>query len=186
MTEVRQDPAFAPAKTVDWAMTQPDYDTGIAYFVSNLLRIEQNLKVDPNDDDPEEVALLSDLRLEPVVLVQRNKDKPWPYLFTTQDIYCTPRTAALYGFPGRPQHFGFRQLQDATRARRHPWFGERAASLQDSYYVANSNRHRVSMALYLGQGSSSPPRPTVRPAMGAQCHSRPACRKSTRGSRIPA
>lgn len=147
-----QDPAFTAASLVDWAMTQPDYDTGLAYFVSNLLRIEQNLKVDPDEDDPEEIALLSDLRLEPVILVQRNKDKPWPYIFTTRDIYCSPRTAALYDFPVDRNISGFVGCKMPPERAGILGMVSVLRAFKSAYYVANANRHRVAMALYLGQG----------------------------------
>lgn len=143
---------FDPAKVVDWAFTQSDYDTGIAYFVSNLLRIEQNLKLDPNVKDAEEIALLSDLKQEPVVLVQKNKDKPWSYMFTTQDIYCSSRTAKLYGFPVDSNISGFVKCKMQDERAGLLGLVSVLRAFKSAFYVANSNRHRVSMALYLAQG----------------------------------
>lgn len=150
--KMAKSPTFDAAKTVDWAIAQPEYETGVAYFVSNLLRIEQNLASDPDEDDVEVISTLNDLKQEPVVFVQRNKDRPWPEMFTTRDIYCTARTAALYNFPVD------RNIQGFVPCKMQP---ERAGLLglvsvlrgfKSAFYTTNSNRHRVAMALYLTKG----------------------------------
>ncbi len=141
-----------PTKVVAWAFQQEEYDTGVAYFVSNLLRIEQNLKVEANEKDLNEVALINDLKQEPVVLVQHNKNKPWSDLFTTRDIYCSARTAALYDFPVDKNIAGF--VSCKMPAERAGLLGMVSVlrAFKSAYYVSNSNRHRVAMSLYLAQG----------------------------------
>ncbi len=146
------DPAFDTEKLVDWALAQPEYETGIAYFVSNLLRIEQNLTIDPGERDQDVIALTNDLKQEPVVFVQRNKDKPWPEMFTSSDIYCTSRTAALYNFPVDRNIQGF--VPCKMPAERAGLLGMVSVlrGFKSAFYTTNNNRHRVTMALYLTRG----------------------------------
>ncbi|MCX6108494.1 MAG: hypothetical protein NTZ90_02685 [Proteobacteria bacterium] len=146
------DPGYSPESLVDWAFTQPDYDTGIAFFVSNLLRLEQNLAVDPASRDTADAALLADLKQEPVLLVQRNRNKSWPALFTTQDFYCSARTAPLYSFPVDPNISGFVGCKMPAERGGILSLVSVLRAFPSAYYTTNNNRHRVALALYLGQG----------------------------------
>jgi len=146
------DGSFTPEGFVDWAFTQPDYDTGIAYFVSNLFRLEQNLAVDPASRDTADAALLADLKQEPVILVQRNRNKSWPNLFTTQDFFCSSRTAPLYSFPVDPNISGFVGCKMPAERAGILSLVSVLRAFPSAFYTTNSNRHRVALALYLGQG----------------------------------
>ena len=145
------DPAFDPGKAVDWALGQQDAMNGVAYFVSNLFRIEQNIRaVDPKDVD--EAALVADLKQEPVVFIQRNWDKPWSDLMTTRDIFCTARTAPLYKYPVDANISGFVACQmDPERAGLLSLVSVLRA-FPSSFYMVNNNYHRVALAVYLAQG----------------------------------
>ena len=143
--------SFKAEAMVDWAFTQPDYDTGLAYFVSNLLRLEQNLVPDPNEKGAD-IGLLADLKPEAVLLVQRNKDKPWSYIFTTQDIYCSAQTAPLYGYPVDKNISGFVGCKMPPERAGILGLVSVLRAFSSAYYTTNSNRHRVAIALYLGQG----------------------------------
>ena len=144
--------SFTPEGFVDWAFTQPDYDTGIAYFVSNLFRLEQNLAVDPASRDTADAALLADLKQEPVILVQRNRNKPWPNLFTSQEFFCSSRTAPLYSFPVDPNISGFVGCKMPAERAGILSLVSVLRAFPSAFYTTNSNRHRVALALYLGQG----------------------------------
>jgi hypothetical protein len=87
-----------------------------------------------------------------VLLVQRNKDKPWRDLFTTRDIYCSSRTAPLYDFPVDRNISGFVGCKMPVERAGLLGLVSVLRAFKSAYYVANSNRHRVALALYLGQG----------------------------------
>lgn len=143
---------FDPAAAVDWALTQPDFqNTGIAYFVSNLLRINENLHP-TNPKDPDDVALTADLAQEAVVLVQRNLDKPWSYVLTTRDIYCTARTGALYGYPVDPSVAGFVECQMEPQRAGMLGLVSVLRAYSSAFYLQNNNYHRNALAVYLAQG----------------------------------
>lgn len=144
------DPAFDYKKTVEWAVAQPELLNGVAYFVSNLLRIEQNLKATPNNAI--DAALVADLKQEPVVLVQRSMDKPWPELFTTRKIYCTSRTAPLYRYPVDTSISGFVDCEMEQERSGILGLVSVLRGFTSAFYLVNNNYHRVNIATYLAQG----------------------------------
>lgn len=145
---------FDAAAFVDAALASSAADDGITRFVSNLLRLG-NLKPE-NDRDAEEAALVADLKQEPVVLVLRNKDKPWRHVFETTDVYCSARTARLYDYPVfntegfvscklPPERAGLLGLVSTLRSTS-------LSSNPQAFFRGNNNYHRVAVALYLIRG----------------------------------
>ena len=144
------DPAFDFKKTVDWAIGQPEMLNGVAYFVSNLFRIEQNLR--PIANNAIDAAIVADLKQEPVVLVQRNLDKPWPDLFTTRNIFCTSRTAPLYRYPIDTSISGFVSCEMEQERAGLLGLVSVLRGFSSAFYMVNNNYHRVNIATYLAQG----------------------------------
>lgn len=143
---------FEAAKFVDWALDQPDRDSGVAYFISNLLRIEQNLKLQGNKPKPEEIAQLTDLKQEPVVLAQRFFEKPWTKIFDTNQIYCTKNTAPLYDFPMDPNTQGWVPCKMQPERAGLLGLVSTLRGFASAFYLVNSNRNRVALAMYLVKG----------------------------------
>lgn len=144
------DPAFDYRKTVDWAVSQPEILNGVAYFASNLLRIEQNLR--PVGNNAADAALVADLKQEPVVLIQRHLDKPWPELFTTRKIYCTARTGPLYKYPVDTSISGFVDCEMDQERAGILGLVSVLRGFSSAFYLVNNNYHRANLATYLAQG----------------------------------
>lgn len=146
---------FDAANFVDATLDSALFDDAITRFVSNLLRLS-NLKANPQSRDQNEAVLIEDLKNEPIILVQRNKDKPWGWFFQTRDIYCTSRTGALYDYP----------LVDTTGFSSCTLPKDRAGLLSlvsflrstspadkpQGFYKTNNNYHRVASAIYVATG----------------------------------
>ena len=139
---------------MDEVLQSPSADNGVSRFVASLFRLD-GLKP-TNDRNPDEAALINDLKQEPVTLVLRNKDKPWSYYWNTREIYCTERTANLYDFPLfnvqgfatcqlPPERSGFLGMVSVLRAT------SPEANTQ-AFYKSNNNYHRVAATLYFVKG----------------------------------
>jgi hypothetical protein len=146
---------FDPVKFVDETLASPLIDDAITRFVGNLFRLS-NITPDPDGDGTQEGVLVSELRQEPIVLVTRNRDKPWRYFWQTRDAYCTEATAKLYDYPLRdtagfvacqlpPERAGFLGLVSVLRSTN-------LANNPQAFYRTNNNYHRVSAAIYFATG----------------------------------
>jgi len=138
---------------VDNVLKSALFDDGIAKFVTNLFRLD-SLKGDGKD--AEKNAETEDLKQEAVVLVQRNRERPWSYFFKTRDVYCTERTAKLYDYPLvnttgfvscklPKERAGFLSLVSVLRSTS-------PANNPQAFYKTNNNYHRVASAIYFAKG----------------------------------
>lgn len=144
-------PDFDYTGFVNEALKSPESDFGISRFVSSLLGLTALLP-DENDITSEKLALLGDLRQEAVILVTRNRDKPWSHFFATREIFCTARTGALYGIVTEITEPGFTGCQ--LPEDRAGFFGliSFLRAHPSGYYLVNNNYGRASQVAYLTQG----------------------------------
>ncbi len=147
---------FRRSKFVEEALASPEAGVGVAKFVTGLFGLDA-LKA----EDPE-------LSLEPVVLAQRASEQRWASLFGTSEIYCSERTAALYGIALSPEALAARDGDGYTSCvlppERAGFFGMisvlRATSPEanpQAFYKQNNNYHRVGAALYAMRGVEMAP-----------------------------
>jgi hypothetical protein len=186
--KLADDPAFSYEKYVTEGLLKPESDNGVSKFVASLFRVS-NLKA-TNLRDANEVALITDLKQEPVTLVLRNKDKPWSYFWNTKDVYCTERTAKLYDYPvfntegyvtcklpeERSGFLGLVSVLRATSPENNP----------QAFYRTNNNYHRVAATLYFVKGiqlaaATNGPKGEGRPLPMADCVPTTDMRKSKDG-----
>jgi|GEM_PF-2909543 len=148
------DANFNYSSWLDGFLASSRMDDGYSKFMKNLLRLDQIVATD--DDDVAEAQLVNDLRAEPVELVKRNKDKPWPWFWQTKSFYCTERTATLYGLTRLdapnfvectlpPERAGLLGLVSVLRA-------SSPAANPQAFYRANNNYGRVKNYVYWTKG----------------------------------
>jgi hypothetical protein len=144
---------FSPEAFFDYVATTSLYDDGLTKFISNIFRLE-SMPPSPGD----EPGLIRDLQQEPVVLVLRNKDKPWKYFFETKSIFCSKSTAKLYSYP-TPAVSGFSSCE--LPDERAGFLGMTSilrvtspAENAQAFYQKNNNYHRAKSAVYFATGRS--------------------------------
>ena len=142
---------FSPDSFIDYISKTPLIDDAIAKFVANLFRLASLTA-----KEGESPQLTMDLMQEPIVLVQKNKEKPWSYFFTTEDIFCTQETAALYGYPKSSvpgfvsckvpkERGGFLSLISVLRVTS-------PAENPQAFLLTGNNYHRVKSTIYFATG----------------------------------
>ena len=138
------DPGFKYEDFVERMLSSTAIEDTISKFVTNYFKLGSITAGDKAT--AAEVQRANDLRLEPVVLIQKNKDKPWPWFWKTQDFYCTESTASLYGLsrPGSynfvecklpPERAGLLGLVSVLRAA--------TGGTPTAFYMINNNYRRV-------------------------------------------
>ena len=86
--------SFSRANFVDNTLADDDSSVGVERFLSGLLGLHR-IAVDTDLNDEEQILdaqLIADLVKEPSILVLRNRERPWSWFFTTQQVYCTVLT----------------------------------------------------------------------------------------------
>ncbi len=146
--------SFDYEKWIEDFVTSPKMEDGYTKFVTALLRLDAIKPVNMNDAT--EAQLVNDLKQEPIELVKRNKDKPWPWFWRTQTFYCNERTASLYGLTRLnapsfvecklpPERAGFLGLVSVLRA-------SSQVGAPQAFYLDSNNYGRVKNYLYWVKG----------------------------------
>ena len=139
---------FSAVEFVRNAVDSPESATGVTRFISNLFKADE-IALERNSI--EEATLVADLRNEASQLVLRNREKKWPWFFTTRDVYCTEATADLYGL----QVFGVAGFVPCKLPANRAGFLGLASVLRafpSAFYDVNNNYHRVAFTIYLAKG----------------------------------
>ena len=145
--------SFNREQFVNQVLTMPESDHGISRFISNLFLLS-NLKVNMDLDDEErlkDATLVGQLKQEPIQLVLRNKDKAWPWFFTTREIFCTEETSLLYDFT-IVDTVGFTSCEMPEDRAGFLGLASVLRAIPSDFISVNNNYKRVSFALYLAKG----------------------------------
>ena len=148
-----EQPEFNREAFVDAALNHQEADYGFSLFLSNLFQLSA-ITVNTGLEDEALIAdttLVAQLRQEPIELFLRNKDKPWPWFFTTREIYCTKETAPLYDFPLYEGN-GFSRCTLPDNRAGFLGLASVLRAVPSDFVSVNNNYKRVAFALYLAQG----------------------------------